>query len=180
MATFQLGSSVILLCLGTFWRYDILDQIDVKIPIRQLSNTFGTLNSAQQWKQYQQVWRSDSPAEEEILDTETHPEGELDVVVVVSEHWLRSPVGDPALARTNVQTAEVPVATVTTLVVDISQHWSLSLTVPHPGQADPAGQQGVRRGSAEDKLGRTGNIEGQFWSGCAVNRIPGHFYTNQD
>ena len=35
----------------TFWHYDILDQIDVKIPIKQLSNTFSSLNSAQQWKQ---------------------------------------------------------------------------------------------------------------------------------
>ena len=90
---------------------------------------------------------------------------------------------DPGLVRTDVQTAEVPVAAVATLVVDVpqlGQHGSLFLTVPHPGQADPAGQQGVRRGSAEDKLGRTGNIEGQFWSGCAVNRIPGHFYRNQD
>lgn len=45
----------------TFWHYDILDQIDVKIPIKQLSNTFASLNSAQQWKQYQglEVW--DSP-----------------------------------------------------------------------------------------------------------------------
>ena len=67
---------------------------------------------------------------------------------------------DPGLVRTDVQTAEVPVAAVATLVVDVpqlGQHGSLFLTVPHPGQADPAGQQGVRRGSAQDKLGRTGN-----------------------
>ena len=87
---------------------------------------------------------------------------------------------DPGLVRADVQTAEVSVAAVVTLVVDVPQHGSLFLTVPHPGQADPAGQQGVRRGSAEDKLGRTGNVVGQFWSGCAVNRIPGHFYRNQD
>ena len=62
-----------------------------------------------------------------------------------------------AVGLTDVQAAEVPVAAVVTLVVDVSQHGSLFLTVPHPGQADPAGQQGVRRGSAQDKLGRTGN-----------------------
>jgi len=90
------------------------------------------------------------------------PEGELDIVVMICEHGLRSPVRDPGLGRTDVQTAEVSVAAVATLVVDVPQDGSVFLTVPHPGQADPAGQQGVRRGSAQDKLGRTG-----------------HFYTNQ-
>ena len=75
MATFQLGSSVILL----FPRHsDILDQIDVKIPINQLSHTVGSLNSAGPRKQYQGTTDVDS--------TETHPEGELDIVVMVSEH----------------------------------------------------------------------------------------------
>jgi len=54
-------------------------------------------------------------------------------------------VRDPGLVPTDVQTAEVSVAAVTTVVVDVAQHRSLFLIVPHPGQADSAGQQGVGR-----------------------------------
>ena len=167
MATFQLGSSVILLFprrsdIMTFW---------IKLMLRFQSTNYLThsphwilLNNENNTSictlyGWCSLTRRHNP--------ETHPEWELDIVVMVSEHWLRSPVRGPGLARTDVETAQV-VAAVATLVVDVPQHWSVHLTVPHPGQADPAGQQGVRRGSAEDKLGRTGNIEGQFWSGCEM------------
>ena len=81
---------------------------------------------------------------------------------MVSEHWLRSPVGDPALVTTDVETAEVSVAAVATLVVDVSQHWSLFLSVPHPGQADSAGQKGVGGWPTQDKLWMAGNRALEF------------------
>jgi len=67
-------------------------------------------------------------------------------------------VRGPGLAGTDVETAQV-VAAVATLVVDVPQDGSVFLTVPHPGQADPAGQEGVRGGSAQDKLGGAGHFD---------------------
>lgn len=162
MATFQVGSSVILLFLRhsdimTFW---------IKLMLRSQSSNYLThsthwilLNNENNTRICTlEVWCSLTSRNN--TETETHPEGEFDVVVVVSEHWLRSPVRDARLVTTDVQTAEVSVAAVATLVVDVSQDGPLFLSVPHPGQTDPAGQQRVRRWSAQDKLGRAGNIEG--------------------
>ena len=61
-----------------------------------------------------------------------------------------------AVGLTDVQAAEVPVAAVVALVVDLPHHGA------HPGQADPAGQQRVRGRptqqellGAEDKVGES-------------------------
>ena len=160
MATFQVGSSVILL----FPRHSDIMTFWIKLMLRFQSTNY--LTHSAHWILLNNenntsictpyVWCSLTRRH----NNKTHPEWELDIVVMVSEHWLRSPVGDPALVTTDVETAEVSVAAVATLVVDVSQDGPLFLSVPHPGQTDPAGQQRVRRWSAQDKLGRAGNIEG--------------------
>ena len=155
MATFQLGSSIILLFprhsdIMTFWiklmlRFQSTNYLTHSPHWILLNNENNTICTLYAWCS---LTRRHNP--------ETHPEWELDIVVMVSEHWLRSPVRGPGLAGTDVETAQV-VAAVATLVVDVSQHWSLFLSVPHPGQADSARQQGVGGWPAQDKLLRAGN-----------------------
>ena len=59
-----------------------------------------------------------------------------------------SPSLDPSITASlaDINTAEVPVAAVVALIVDVSQHG------PDTREGDPAGQQGVRGGSAQQLL----------------------------
>ena len=162
MATFQVGSSIILL----FPRHSDIMTFWIKLMLRFQSTNY--LTHSAHWILLNNenntsictlyVWCSLTRRH----NNKTHPEWELDIVVMVNEHWLRSPVRDPALVTTDVETAEVSVAAVATLVVDVSQHWSLFLSVPHPGQADSAGQQGVGGWPTQDKLRMAGNRALEF------------------
>ena len=62
------------------------------------------------------------------MRSNTHSEGESDIVVMVNEHGLRS----ASLSTTDVNRTELPVAAVVALVVEVSHDG------PHPREADSA------------------------------------------
>ena len=67
------------------------------------------------------------------MRSNTHSEGESDIVVMVNEYGLRS----ASLSTTDVNRIELPVAAVVALVVEVSHDG------PHPREADYAREQRV-------------------------------------